>query len=195
MTWPFGALRPLSYDLIVADPPWKYESYSVNGEKKGAGAQYTCLPPAEIARQFPVHMLAAGNCLLLCFGTWPLLELQLACIRTWGFTYKSLIVWDKRHPSGKPAIGTGYRVRAMCEPVLLATFGEPQHKAFPGLFQGVRREHSRKPEEFYALVDDRCPHLFRRADLFARVSRPGWEAFGNELTKFDPTPPTLMAAG
>ncbi|GLS44393.1 MT-A70 family methyltransferase [Methylobacterium brachythecii] len=193
MTWAFGDLRPLSYDLIVADPPWKYEAYSERGEKKGAAAQYSCLQPEEIGELFPVHLLAGGNCLLGCFGTWPLFDRQLACIRAWGFTFRSVVVWEKVFASGKSAIGTGYRVRSMCEPVLLATIGEPRHKAFPGLFSGIRREHSRKPDEFYSLVDDRCPRLFRRADLFARETRHGWEAFGNEATKFDPAPLAVAA--
>lgn len=183
--WPFGDLRPLSYDLIVIDPPWKYEAYSERGEAKGASAQYTCLPAEEIAVRFPVGQLAGGNCLLLCWGTQALLDRQIACVKRWGFAYTSLIVWEKVFESGKPAIGTGYRVRSMAEPVILGVIGEPKHKAFHGLFKGIRREHSRKPEEFYDIIEQKCPKLFRRADIFTRQTRDGWDGFGNEATKFD----------
>lgn len=185
MTWPFGTLVPLSYDLIVADPPWSYRHWSERGIKKGAQKQYSCLEVEEIAEAFPLDRLAAPNCLLLLWGTWPLIDRQLACLRAWRFTFKSVIVWEKVFASGRSAVGTGYRVRSMCEPVMLGTIGEPRHKAFPGLFSGVRREHSRKPDEFYALVEDRAPQLFRRADLFCRESRPGWQSFGDESDKFN----------
>ncbi|MDE4588513.1 MT-A70 family methyltransferase [Sinorhizobium meliloti] len=55
----------------------------------------------------------------------------------------------------------------------------------PTIFDGIAREHSRKPDEFYALCDRVMPHA-RRADVFAREQRQGWHAFGNEVTKFDP---------
>jgi N6-adenosine-specific RNA methylase IME4 len=51
------------------------------------------------------------------------------------------------------------------------------------VFDGIAREHSRKPEEFYDICDRVMPHA-RRADVFARQHRPGWDSFGNELTKF-----------
>jgi N6-adenosine-specific RNA methylase IME4 len=194
--WPFDNLAPLSFDLIAVDPPWEYEAYSERGHKKGAKSQYDCLPPEEIAEMFPVDQLAGGDCLLLCWATQPLLDRQIACVKRWGFVYKSLINWEKVFPSGRSAIGTGYRVRSMCEPIILATIGEPKHKAFPGLFSGVRREHSRKPESFYSLVEDKAPRLFRRADIFSRQNRPGWQSWGREKGKFDapPHPPAVEAA-
>lgn len=185
MTWPFGDLRPLSYDLIVADPMWDFESYSEKGEVKGPRAQYACLSPEEICERFPLDMLAGGDCLLLCWATNPLIDRQIACVKRWGFTFKTMCHWEKVFRSGKSAIGPGYRARTMTEPVIMAVMGEPRHKAFPGLFKGVRRQHSRKPEEFYRIVEDRCPRLFRRADIFGRQTRAGWDVYGNEATKFD----------
>lgn len=72
----------------------------------------------------------------------------------------------------------------MHESVLLATLGNPKHTAFPSAFDGLAREHSRKPEEFYAHIDRCAPVLTPRADLFARTERPGWDAWGNETRKF-----------
>jgi len=186
--WPFNDLPAHWFNLIVADPPWKYEAYSERGEAKGAASQYACMQAEEIAEAFPVGDLADRNCLLLCWATAPLIDRQIACVKAWGFEYKSYITWAKVFPSGKNAIGTGYRVRSMCEPVIVATRGEPKHKALMGLFPGVRREHSRKPEEFYQMVDQKCAGLRRRADLFSRQTRDGWRGWGNEATEFDERP-------
>lgn len=179
----FDSIPQLSRDLIVIDPPWDFETYSEAGEEKGPRAQYSTMG-ADAIRELPVGHLARGDCLLLCWATWPALPLALECVKAWGFAYKSAIVWAKVFASGKPAMGTGYRVRSLCEPIILATIGSPQHSAFPGLFEGIRREHSRKPEEFYALVDRCAPGLTFRADIFARTSRDGWIAFGDESEKF-----------
>lgn len=183
--WAFGHLLPLSYDLIAFDGPWDFESYSAKGETKGPRAQYDCLSVEDVCRQFPVDQLAGGDCLLLCWATQPLLDRQIECVKKWGFVYKSLIVWEKRTRNDKVAMGPGYRVRLMCEFIIVATIGDPKHKPFPGLFRGERREHSRKPERFYELIDEKCPKLFRRADVFGRQTRPGYDVFGNEATKFD----------
>jgi N6-adenosine-specific RNA methylase IME4 len=182
--WPFGELRPGGYNLLVVDPPWPWQTYSSKGAKKSPSAHYRTMTLEEIAA-LPVLELASWPCLLLCWGTVPLMNRQIEIVRHWGFKYQSAVMWHKVHPSGKTAMGTGHRVRSMVEPCFVATFGKPKHKAFPGLFQGIRRAHSQKPESFYELVDLHCPRLTRRADLFARQTRPGYDGFGDELHKFD----------
>lgn len=185
MTWPFEPLRPLSYDLIVADPPWTFDLYSEAGAEKSASAHYDCMETHEIAA-LPVGQLAGGNCLLLCWATAPRLPDALQAVRAWGFDYQSFIVWQKVFASGKVAMGPGYRVRTMAELIIVATVGKPTHAPFPGLFRGIRREHSRKPDEFYRLVEMQAPTLFRRADLFSRQERHGWRVWGDETGKFAP---------
>lgn len=182
--WPFGDLKPHYYNLIVVDYPWLFKTYSDEGLEKSAQAQYECLNLDEI-QALPIGDLADVDCLLLCWAIAPLLREALDTIRIQGFTYKSFIHWTKVTKNGKPAIGTGYRVRSMGEICLVAAKGNPQHDAFPGNFSGVRREHSRKPEEFYQIVEAKCPDLRRRADIFSRQSRSGWENWGKESTKFD----------
>ncbi|MDE2467548.1 MAG: hypothetical protein KGL35_02060, partial [Bradyrhizobium sp.] len=98
---------------------------------------------------------------------------------------KSEIVWIKMTATGKRRMGPGYRARTLHEPVLVCTLGTPRYKAFPSVFDGIAREHSRKPEEFYDLVDVCAPELVARADLFARTKRSGWDAWGNEMEKFE----------
>lgn len=183
--WPLAPLSPRSFNLIVADPPWRFASWSAKGERKGAGAQYQCIDVAEMAEAFPLGDLAERDCLLLCWATVPLIGQQIECVEAMGFVYKSAMVWHKVFVSGKTAMGPGYRVRSMAEIVIVATMGNPKHKALPGLFRGVRREHSRKPDEFYEIVETKCAGLERRADIFTRETRPGWTGWGNEKTKFD----------
>jgi N6-adenosine-specific RNA methylase IME4 len=184
MTWPFGTLKPLSYDLIVADPPWDFVNYSDKGTKKGADPHYRVMSLEDI-RALPVGELARGDCLLLLWATGAMLPECIATAKAWGFTYKTELVWRKLWPSGKPRMGTGYRARSFHEPIVLATMGSPRHKPFPSLFDGVSRQHSRKPEAFFGHIDRCCPGLMQRAELFSREERPGWDSHGLESGKFN----------
>lgn len=183
-SWFFDPLLPLHYELIAIDPPWKFKLRSAKGQKKSAEAHYPTMTDAEIIAM-PVGQLASSNCLLYCWATAPKLPFVLECIGSWGFTYQSFLVWRKVTASAKVRMGPGYRVRTTGEIVVVATMGNPRQSAVPQtIFDGVAREHSRKPEEFYSLCDRVMPHA-RRADVFARERRAGWHSFGNELTKFD----------
>lgn len=182
--WPFAPLPYHHFNLLVIDPPWSFTTYSEEGEEKSAAAHYETMSMADI-QALPMGDLADPNCLALVWVTAPTLPDGVETLRRWGFIYKSFLHWTKVFASGKPAIGTGYRVRTMGELVLVGVKGNPNHKPLPGNFPGVRREHSRKPEEFYGLIDKCCPALTRRADIFSRQSRPGWATWGQEATKFD----------
>ncbi|MGO7686248.1 MT-A70 family methyltransferase [Rhizobium ruizarguesonis] len=184
MIWSFDPLLPLFYEMIVIDPPWGFDLYGKQGAKKSALAKYDLMKDDAILA-LPVSKLASMNCLLYCWATAPQLPLAIECVRAWGFEYKSLLMWRKTTAGGKVRMGTGYRVRTTGEVVVVATLGNPKQAAIPQtIFDGVAREHSRKPDEFYSLCDRVMPHA-RRADVFARESRAGWHSFGNEATKFD----------
>lgn len=184
MKWFFDPLLPLYYELLVIDPPWGFDLYSKEGAKKSALAKYELMKDSDIIA-LPVGKLASMDCLLYCWATAPQLPLAIECVKAWGFEYKSLLVWRKTTAAGKIRMGTGYRVRTTGEVVVVATLGNPKQAHIPQtVFDGIAREHSRKPEEFYALCDRIMPHA-RRADVFTRETRPGWDGFGNEATKFD----------
>jgi N6-adenosine-specific RNA methylase IME4 len=184
--WPFGGLPPLSYDVIVADPPWDFKNYSPAGTAKGADPHYNVMS-LDAIKAVPVGLLARGDCLLLLWTCgWAMATGQAPEVaRAWGFTPQSEMVWRKLTASGKPRMGTGYRVRTLHEPILVATIGHPAHEPLPSLFDGIAREHSRKPDEFYGIVTEHTPAAMRRADLFARETRPGFDGWGNEHGKFD----------
>lgn len=183
MTWLFDPLIPMSYEVIVADPPWRFRTWSETNQAKSASRHYGLMMLDEI-KALPVGSLAQRDCLLLLWVTAPMLPQGLAVMQAWGFEYKSNLNWRKVTENGKVRMGTGYWARSMHEQVLIGALGKPRKfSAFPSSFDGIAREHSRKPEEFYRLVEKHTSGL-RRADLFSRQHRIGWEAFGNETTKF-----------
>lgn len=179
----FGGLRPFFYQHIVIDPPWGFDLYSEAGGEKSAMAHYDVMED-EAVLELPVGRLAAENCLLKCWATAPKLPLAIEAVRAWGFQYKSYMVWHKVTKNAKTRLGTGFRVRTTGEIVIVATIGNPvQAIRPPTIFNGVAREHSRKPDEFYALCEKIMPNA-RRCDVFARERRPGWDVFGDEMDKF-----------
>ncbi|WBU27543.1 MT-A70 family methyltransferase [Rhodopseudomonas palustris] len=184
MDWPFGNLRPLYYDVVVADVPAYYETYSERGQLKSAHAHYDCMPLEDIMA-LPVDRLVRSNSLLLLWAWgWSIATCQAHRIaRAWGFIPITTFTWRKVTPNGKVRMGPGYRVRTTDEHILLCTMGNPDHKPFRS-FDGIAREHSRKPDEFYQQVIKCTPRAFR-ADLFSREIREGFDGWGDELGKFN----------
>lgn len=183
MTWPFETLTPLAYDLVMVDPPWQYQNYSKKGEHKGAAAQYDCMSLDEV-KALPIGQLARPDSLLMLWATNPLLDRAFDVMSAWGFRFKSAGHWVKKTKHGKLAFGTGYLVRAAGEPFLLGTIGAPVvTRSCRSVIEGAVREHSRKPDEAYGWAERLMPGA-RRADVFSRQRRPGWDCWGNEVDKF-----------
>tara|TARA_R100000365_G_C2742892_1_gene71582 strand:- start:1309 stop:2175 length:867 start_codon:yes stop_codon:yes gene_type:complete len=189
----FGGLRPLSYDLIMADPPWKFKAWSDNGDKsKAAVGHYDCMDLDEI-KSLPVSTLGRGDCILWLWATHPMHEHAYEVVRAWGFNTVTGGVWVKRTKNGRLGFGTGYRLRSASEPFIIATLGNPETvrdirtvvETFGEVVDGPLREHSRKPDEAYETAERMFPRALRFLDLFSRQSRPGWDAWGFEAGKFD----------
>ena len=175
------------YSAILADPPWRFECWSEKGTARAADNHYDTQEIEWIAG-LPVAAVAADDCVLFIWATWPLLPEALRVIEAWGFTYKTeAFSWVKVLPDcpRKPKIGLGYWTRANTEPCLLATKGHPKriHADVGQVIAAPIREHSRKPDETHERIERLVagPYL----ELFARQSRPGWTVFGNEANKFD----------
>jgi N6-adenosine-specific RNA methylase IME4 len=97
----------------------------------------------------------------------------------WGFEYRSMFVWDKQK------IGMGNLVRMQCEFCLMGIKGNPVFRDahnIRDIFSEPRREHSRKPEAFYEMVNNLC--VGRKLDYFSREHRDGWCSYGNDTEKF-----------
>lgn len=192
-SWPFASLEPQAYDFIMTDPPWHFSLRSVKGEGKSAQAQYATMTLDDIMA-LPVGDLAREHCLLWLWGTAPMLRQQLACLDAWGFDYVTKGVWVKQTRLGNRHFGTGYALRNEHEEIIIAKRGEPviASRSLRSVVFGPVREHSRKPDEAYALAEAMCPHG-RRADVFSREQRPGWDAWGNEAGLFDGASDTRSA--
>jgi N6-adenosine-specific RNA methylase IME4 len=182
--WFFAPLLPRSYSVVLIDPPWNYKTWSETRQTKAAAEQYDIMTTAQIMA-LPVRRLCQDDSLVLVCATAPMLPHALACMESWRVAYKSNLVWRKVTATGKVRRGLGFWARTMHEQILIGTVGKPRKlSAFPSLFDGIAREHSRKPDELYALIEK---HAYgrRRADVFSRETRAGWDAFGNEAGKYD----------
>ena len=175
------------YGVIYADPPWDYRTWSEKGTGRGAVAHYR-VPPFETLAAMDVAQYAAKNRALFLWATDPLLPQAFKLIEAWGFTYKTIaFYWMKTNQNGTFFTGLGHWTRANPEQCLLATRGHPKRLArnVPKLVL-PRREHSRKPDEAYGLIERLVPGPY--LELFARQSRTGWDSIGDEAGLFDGGP-------
>lgn len=171
------------YDFIMADPAWTFVTYSEKGHEKAPQAHYDCQSLDEI-KALPVGQLASRDCVLWLWACNPMLDQAFDVIKAWGFQFKTAGSWAKKTVNGKYRWGPGYVLRTTNEPYLIATTGNPQIKAIQSGFDGLAREHSRKPDEAYELAERMCPNA-RRLNMFTRETRVGWDSTGDEATKFD----------
>src|ERR1035438_7794864 len=128
------------FQVIVADPPWQYDT--------GASLPYPTMPIDEI-KAMPIRQIADENATLWLWTTNAHLPVAFEVVAAWGFEYKTLLTWVKDR------MGTGEWLRGQTEHCLLGARGRPVflHGNDGTALEGARREHSRKPEEFYALVE------------------------------------------
>jgi N6-adenosine-specific RNA methylase IME4 len=181
------------FQAIAADPPWTFKTRSKKGEGRTPQSHYDTMTADEIAR-LPVEALAAKDCFLFLWSTWPHLRQALHIMDSWGFTYSgSGFVWVKQrrnYPSEQLAfhsrvdddlhLGCGYTTRKNTEFVLLGRKGYPKRKsaAVREVIVSPVRLHSQKPDEFFSRVETFCdgPYL----ELFSRTDRPNWTTWGNQ---------------
>lgn len=167
--------------VIYADPPWQYsDSRGLDGyDASAAESHYPTMSVAELSA-LDVRSLAADDCVLFCWATFPLLPDALEVIKAWGFKYKTSFVWAKQRPN------LGNYHNASAELLIVATRGsatpdQAEREDQVQLIQRVGR-HSEKPEEFRAMVD-RLYTQGRRIELFRRGDAPeGWHVWGNEVS-------------
>ena len=170
------------YDIILAAPPWRFETWSDKGKDRAAEKYYQTMTTAELNR---LIVPAAGNAILFMWAIWPMLPDALELINAWGFEYKTIAwVWLKSNRSGVGFFtGLGYYTRANTEPCLLATRGKPlrpENKGVQSVIYAPVMEHSRKPDDQYRKIETLYPGK-RYLEMFARRTRPGWHVWGNEV--------------
>lgn len=108
-------------------------------------------------------------------------------LKAWGFSYKTNIVWAKVRKDGGPdGRGVGFYFRNVTEVLLFGVRGQLRTGA-PGrrqvnMISTRKREHSRKPDEVYDVIEQCSPDS--RLELFARAPRKGWSQWGNEVETY-----------
>jgi N6-adenosine-specific RNA methylase IME4 len=134
--------------------------------------------PIEDIKAMPICDIADDNAILWLWTTNAHLRVAFDVVDAWGFEYKTLLTW------AKDRMGTGEWLRGQTEHCLLAARGRPLflHGNQTTFLEAARREHSRKPDEFYALVEATCPG--GKVELFCRQRRAGWQGYGNEVGRF-----------
>lgn len=199
----FGDLPRNHYGAILADPPWRFRTWDQrvsipkmrknrNGTNASAATHYETMAIDDLCA-LPVSDMAADDCSLFLWVTWPNLLDGLAVLAAWGFEFKTCaFCWTKAHAGQvemfrddmETLMGLGYWTRANTEPCLLGTHGNPR-RLNADVRQAIiapRREHSRKPDGVHERIERLVsgPYL----ELFARSRRPGWDVWGNETDKF-----------
>ena len=169
------------YQILFADPPWRFASNSKAKPGRNAMRHYECMTDAEICA-LPVKEWAAKEALLFMWTTAPMMARSMPVLDAWGFKYVSQMVWVKSR------IATGYWARNRHEILIIAKRGKfpwPGTAPFPdSVVEAPTREHSRKPEYFQDRVDAVWPD-HRKLEMFARRPRKGWDAWGNQQEKFE----------
>lgn len=195
MTWPFADLAPLSYDLLLIDPPTRFETRSVAGEGKSPQAQYRTMTWEELAA-LPVSQLGRGDTILFLWACWPTLRQSLKLMEDWGFRYVTGGAWHKRTKHGKSAFGTGYVLRSTTEPYLIGTLGSPftannvrgviETEELDVIDAGARG-HSRKPDAQYDYCERLLPRGVKFLEMFGRQRWSGdrWDVWGNQVDQFE----------
>lgn len=172
------------FGTILADPPWQFQNRTgkMAPEHKRL-SRYSTLTLDDI-RSIPVADAAASASHLYLWVPNALLAEGLSVLQAWGFTYKSNLVWHKIRKDGGPDDrGVGFYFRNVTELVLFGVRGSmrtlPPGRRQVNFLATQKREHSRKPDELYEIVESCSPGPY--LELFARHRRENWENWGNEV--------------
>ena len=173
------------YGIIYADPPWSYKDKRDKHPRMCGGAisHYNTMSIEQI-KSLPIKELAADNCMLFLWVTFPNLQEGLDVIKAWGFKYKTLgFSWIKTNKNnGKPFFGIGYYTKSNCEVCLIGVKGKPikVSNSVSSVIISPRQEHSKKPDQIRDKIVELCGDV-PRIELFARQKTEGWDVWGNEV--------------
>lgn len=175
------------YKTIYADPPWQFQNRTgkVAPEHKRLN-RYPTMKLEDIMK-LPVGDVADEKSHLYLWVPNALLPEGLQVMEAWGFEYKTNLIWEKTRKDGEPdGRGVGFYFRNVTEILLFGIKGEKNRTLDPGrsqvnLIRAMKKEHSRKPEEFIGLIEkcSNAPYL----EVFARGNRDSWDMWGNQATE------------
>jgi N6-adenosine-specific RNA methylase IME4 len=172
------------YGTILADPPWRFSNRT--GKMAPEHQRLLRYPTMELEKimELPVQMLATPQSHLYLWVPNALLAEGLEVMKRWGFTYKTNLIWYKTRKDGGPdGRGVGFYFRNVTEIILFGVRGSlrtlPPGRRQVNIIAVNKREHSRKPDEQYQLIQECSPGPY--LELFARHPQPGWACWGNEV--------------
>jgi N6-adenosine-specific RNA methylase IME4 len=188
--------RGKKYKTILADPPWLFQNST--GKMAPEHRRLHRYPTMKLSAimEMPVSHLAAENSHLYLWVPNALIAEGLEVMKRWGFTYKTNLVWYKIRKDGGPdGRGVGFYFRNVSELILFGIRGR-MRTLKPGrsqvnIISTRKREHSRKPDELYPLIEACSPGPYM--ELFARTARPFWDQWGNETNKFATEPQNVIS--
>lgn len=184
-------LRGKKFSTVLADPPWRFQNRTGKmAPEHRRLSRYGTMSLEEI-EALPVadHIASAAH--LYLWVPNALLPEGLSVMRAWGFEYKTNLVWHKiRKDGGSDGRGVGFYFRNVTEMVLFGIRGKNARTLAPGrrqvnLLATQKREHSRKPDEFYNIIEACSPGPY--LEMFARGTRPGWFGWGNQSDDYEIT--------
>ena len=169
------------YHVIAIDPPWNYKekggfsSEDYDSKSNRGAVDYPTMNLEQIKK---IELPEAEDCVLFLWTTHSFLKDSFEILENWGYNYKATLVWDK------VKMGLGRTIRMQVEFCLIAIKGNPiiNGSSERDIITEARREHSRKPEAFYEMVDRMC--IGNKLDYFSRNNRINWEHYGAEKGKF-----------
>lgn len=174
----------MKFNVLLVDLPWEYRNKKTGGSmKSGAAAHYQTLSLVE-ACQLEVDKIIQKDCALFMWATIPMLPEAMTVLKSWGFNYKTSLIW---HKTGRLGLGSWFRGAA--ELLLVGIKGNV--KAFrnqtPNVIEAPVGKHSAKPYCMYELIDKATSEIPNRKmlEMFARVEYPGWTAIGNGIDGLD----------
>lgn len=178
------------YDVVLSDPPWAYTGQQ---DKWGAASKfYETVGDSDLVDLARPPLTSRG--VLFLWATGPRLDAAIHLIEEWGLAYRGVaFVWVKTRKDGITPVGAqGVRpsiVKPTSEFVLAASpvrSGRPMplgSEAVPQIVLAPRREHSRKPDAVAERIEALYPNA-SKLEMFARTTRPGWAAWGNQTDLF-----------
>lgn len=174
------------FQTVMADPPWRFTNRTGRVAPEHRRLYRYSTMSLDNIKQIPVSTVTAKNAHLYLWVPNALLPEGLAVMEAWGFRYVSNVVWAKRRKDGGPdGRGVGFYFRNVTELILFGVRGsmrtlDPARRQV-NMLETRKREHSRKPDEQYDLIESCSPGPY--LELFARYPRPGWQAWGDEAAE------------
>ncbi|NHN45229.1 MT-A70 family methyltransferase [Microcella frigidaquae] len=173
------------FQTVLADPPWRFANRTGKVAPEHRRLDRYDTMDLDAIKNLPVGSHAAENSHLYLWVPNALLPEGLAVMESWGYRYVSNIVWAKRRADGGPdGRGVGFYFRNVTELILFGVRGRmrtlPPGRSQVNMLETRKREHSRKPDEQYDLIEACSPGPY--LELFARHPRPGWHVWGDEAT-------------